>query len=102
MHYRDTAGTNGFYVPLLVHWPALLISAFGGFAVGYVVRMGPWRGRPGFQDILASLSLLAMLGLVAETILIVFINPTIENRLDLSTWEAILTAVVAFYFGARS
>ncbi|HEY1380423.1 MAG TPA: hypothetical protein VGF55_26715 [Gemmataceae bacterium] len=86
----------------LVRWPGLLMSAFGGFAIGYVIRKGPWRDAPAFQDILATLSLLAMLGLIAETILIVFINPAIENRMDLTTWEAILTAVVAFYFGARS
>jgi hypothetical protein len=86
----------------LVRWPGLLISAFGGFAVGYVIRKGPWRHSVGFQDILATLSLLAMLGLVGETVLVVFINPALENRLDLSTWEAILTAVVAFYYGARS
>jgi hypothetical protein len=86
----------------LAQWPTLLISAFGGFGFGYVVRKGPWRKSPGFQDILATISLLAMLGLVGETIFIIFINPTIEKRLDPSAWEAILTAVVAFYFGARS
>jgi hypothetical protein len=86
----------------LDQWPALLVSAFGGFAVGYVVRKGPWRHSAGFQDLLATVSLLAMLGLVAETILIVFIKSTTVQHMDLSTWEAILTAVVAFYFGARS
>jgi hypothetical protein len=43
-----------------------------------------------------------MLGLVIETILVVFIKSTTVQTMDLSTWEAILTAVVAFYFGARS
>ncbi len=86
----------------LVQWPMLLISAFGGYGLGYVVRKGPWRKSPGFQDILATISLLAMLGLVGETIFIVFINSTIETPLDASAWEAILAAIVAFYFGARS
>lgn len=86
----------------LKQWPSLLISAFGGFAVGYVVRKGPWRQSAGFQDILATVSLLAMLGLVIETILVVFIKSTTVQTMDLSTWEALLTAVVAFYFGARS
>jgi hypothetical protein len=86
----------------LSQWPALLISAFGGFAFGYVVRKGPWRKSPGFQDLLASISLLAMFGLVAETILVVFVNPTVANRLDPLMLEAGLTAVVAFYYGARS
>jgi hypothetical protein len=86
----------------LGHWPELLLSAFGGFAFGYVVRKGPWRKSPGFQDILATVSLLAMLGLVGETIWIVFISPTLETKKDVYTWEAVLTAVVAFYYGARS
>jgi hypothetical protein len=86
----------------LEQWPVLLISAFGGFTVGCVVRKGPWRQSAGFQDILATVSLLAMLGLVIETILVVFIKSTTVQTMDLSTWEAILTAVVAFYFGARS
>jgi hypothetical protein len=95
--YRLTPDANQ-----LIRWPGLLMSAFGGFALGYVIRKGPWRSSPGFQDILATLSLLAMFGLIGETVLVVFINPALQNRLDLTTWEAILTAVVAFYFGARS
>jgi hypothetical protein len=86
----------------LAQWHVLLISAFGGFSIGYVARKGPWHRSPGFQDILASISLLAMFGLVAETILIVFVNPSLEKQLHLATWETILTAVIAFYFGARS
>ena len=80
----------------------IALAAFGGFAFGYVVRKGPWRQSPGFQDILATVSLLAMFGLVVETILIVFVNPTVVNRIDPLMFEVILTAVVAFYFGARS
>jgi hypothetical protein len=86
----------------LAQWPALLISGFGGFAVGYLLGRGPWRQSAGFQDILATVSLLAMLGLVIETVLVVFIKSSTVQHLDLSTWEAILTAVVSFYFGARS
>jgi hypothetical protein len=86
----------------LVHWPALLIATFGGFAVGYVVRKGPWRSSPGFQDALATISLVAMLGLVAETVFMVFVKPSVNRPLDPAVWETILSAVVAFYFGARS
>jgi hypothetical protein len=86
----------------LGEWPSLLMSGFGGFAFGYVIRKGPWRRSPGFQDLLATISLLAMLGLVAETILVVFVNPSLEKRLDPLLFETILTAIVAFYFGARS
>ena len=86
----------------LEYWPALLMSAFGGFVLGYVVRKGPWRKSPGFQDLLATVSLLAMLGLIAETVLIVFVNPSVVNRIDPLKFEAVLTAIVAFYYGARS
>ena len=80
----------------------LVLASIGAFTLGYLVRLGPWRGTPGFQDSLASLSLVAMLGLVAETVIVVFINPNVLTGLDLRIWEAILTASVAFYFGARS
>jgi hypothetical protein len=86
----------------LSQWPTLLFTSLGGFAVGYIIRLGPWRHTAGFQDVLATVSLLAMMGLVAETILVVFINPSMFQGIDLSAWEAVLTAVVAFYFGARS
>jgi hypothetical protein len=86
----------------LGEWPMLVLASVGAFTVGYLVRLGPWRNTPGFQDCLASLSLVAMLGLVAETIIVVFIKPNSLQGLDLKGWEAILTAVVAFYFGARS
>ena len=63
---------------------------------------GRGGNTPGYQDALAALSLVAMLGFVAESIIIVFINPSLLDRLDLRVWEAVLTAAVAFYFGARS
>lgn len=86
----------------LAEWPMLVLASIGAFTLGYLIRLGPWRHTPGFQDALATLSLVAMLGLVAETIIVVFINPHVLERLDLKVWEAILTAAVAFYFGARS
>ena len=86
----------------LSEWPMLVLASIGAFTLGYLVRLGPWRSTPGFQDSLASLSLVAMLGLVAETVIVVFINPNVLTGLDLKVWEGILTAAVAFYFGARS
>jgi len=86
----------------LAEWPLLLLASVGAFTVGYILRFGPWRDTPGYQDALAALSLVAMLGLAAESIIIVFINPSLLDRLDLKVWEAVLTAAVAFYFGARS
>ena len=86
----------------LSDWPMLMLASVGAFTFGHIVRLGPWRRTAGFQDMLATLSLVAMLGLAAETVIVVFINPNVLERLDLRVWETILTAAVAFYFGARS
>jgi len=88
----------------LSQWPNLLISLVAGLGFGWLVGRGPWRNSYAFQDIQAWVSLLAMLGLTAEIIIVLFINPTLkeETKLDLSVWECILTGIVAWYFGARS
>ena len=95
------------YLAIIYVFPVLrilILSLFDpGFTLGYLLRLGPWRRSAAFQDVLAWLSLLAMIGLAVETIIIVFINPSLQvGDLNLKTWEAILTAVVSFYFGARS
>ena len=56
------------------------------------------------MDLQAWVSLLAMLGLGAEIVIVLFINPSLKTdlKLDLSTWECVLTGIVAFYFGSRS
>jgi hypothetical protein len=86
----------------LQQWPTLLATTVGGYAVGYLIGRGPWRRAAAFQDILAWISLLAMIGLVIETIWIIFINPSLEQAVRLKNFEAVLTAIVSFYFGARS
>src|SRR5262249_19319121 len=47
----------------LRQWPYLLLALSGGFALGRLLRLGPWRRTPAFQDILAWVSLVAMLAL---------------------------------------
>jgi uncharacterized membrane-anchored protein len=88
----------------LVQWPKLLIGFAIGLGSGYLIGRGPWRKSDAFQDIQAWVSLIAMLGLAVEVIIILFINPNLkqEMKIDLSTWEAILTGIVAWYFGART
>lgn len=88
--------------------PLILIGAFllGVFLARLANAMiaGP-RGVPyWYQDILAWVALLGMLGLVAETIIQLVINPTLpdDRRLQLPQWQAFLSAIVGFYFGARS
>jgi hypothetical protein len=86
----------------LQQWPVLLAALFGGFFFGRVVRRGPWNHTPMYQDLLAWVSLLCMLGLGIETLAVVFIHPTLPEGLDMHKLEAFLTAAVALYFGARS
>lgn len=86
----------------LAQWPELLLALSAGFGLGWLLRLGPWRRSPWFQDVQASISLVAMLGLAVEAILHLFISPTLGQALDLPLWEAILTGIVAFYFGVRS
>jgi hypothetical protein len=86
----------------LEQWPALLAALVGGFGLGWLIRLGPWKRAPWFQDIQAWISLLAMLGLGAEILIRLFINPNLELPLNLPLWESILVGIVSFYFGVRS
>ena len=86
----------------LADWPYLCGSLFGGFLLGRLLRIGPWRSRPMFQDLLAWVSLLCMIGLVIYTLAVVFVRPTMAEGLDLRWLESALTGAIALYFGARS
>jgi hypothetical protein len=85
-------------------WPYLLVAISAGLGFGWLVGRGPWRRSAIFQDLQAWVSLLAMLGLLIETVIVLFINPNVGNdlKLNLTIWEAALTAVIAWYFGSRS
>jgi hypothetical protein len=103
--YSDFDGLRDQLTPpatQLPQWPELLLALAGGYGLGWVSRLGPWRRSPAFQDVQAWVSLLAMLGLGAEVLVHLFINPTLGQALVRPLWEAILTAIVAFYFGVRS
>ncbi len=98
-------------IPAVVEQPLLLPVVIGAFFVGVLVA---WFGRhlllrpggvpPWFQDCLAWVSLIGVIGLTAELLIRLVINPTLEpgKELHLPHWEGFLAAVVAFYFGARS
>jgi hypothetical protein len=65
--------------------------------------VGPGGVSPWFQDLLAWVSILAMLGLGIDFMIRLFINPTLQaGQLDLPFWEGELASMVAFYFGVRS
>jgi len=88
--------------------PVVILAAFFlGILINRIASL-IFRGPTGlpfwYQDILAWVSLLAVIGLAAEVAIQFFINPTLppERQLNLPTWQGILSAVVAFYFGVRS
>lgn len=95
----------------IVEQPYLPFIMLGAFFLGvlisklaHIALQGP-EGMPAwYQDVQAWVSLLAILGLGAEVILQLVIYPNVNwnETWNLPNWQAILTGVVAFYFGARS
>jgi hypothetical protein len=83
--------------------PLLLLSLFAGFLPGWLLTqmLGKWRDVYWFQDIQASVSLIAMLGLAALTI-IHLVNASLLKEVNTDMAEYILIGVVAWYFGARA
>jgi hypothetical protein len=83
--------------------PYLLLSLFAGFLPGWLLSqmMGKWRDVYWFQDIQASVSLIAMLGLAALTI-IHLVNASMIKEVNTDMAEYILIGIVAWYFGARA
>jgi hypothetical protein len=87
----------------------LLLVLISGFFLGHVVT-GLVRVLSGgvlpfwFQDIQAWAALLAILCMVVILIIQLFINTSVslERQIDLPITEAVLAALVGFYFGARS
>lgn len=86
----------------LADWPYILATLAGCFTLGRVLRMGPWRNAAWFQDFLAWISLVAMIVMVAEICLNLFIHPAFLESLDRTIWECTLTGVVTTYFAARA
>ena len=91
---------------------SLALLLLGAFFVGIVVtrmarltladsagRLPAW-----FQDLLAWVALISVLGLGAEYLIRLVINPRVspEHPLQLPHWEGFLSAFIGFYFGARS
>jgi uncharacterized membrane protein len=85
----------------LPQWPYLLMVLLGGFLLGWIIRLGPWKNLYWFQDVQAWFSLVAIILLGAEMVIRLFIRPHMEEELDLPVVEEILVGVVAFYFGVR-
>ena len=87
----------------------LLLVLTSGFFLGNLLTAGVRSLSGGvlpfwFQDIQAWIALLSILCMGILFIILLFINPSVslEERVPLPTVEAILAALVGFYFGARS
>jgi hypothetical protein len=83
--------------------PALLISLAVGFIGGWGISrlLGKWREAYWFQDVQATVSLIAMLLLVVMTLIHV-INSQLLKEIDTRMLQYILVGLVAWYFGART
>jgi hypothetical protein len=112
--YKDRSGF--FHRPLLSadelkHATLLLpVVMIGAFLLGIVTNVisgkllaGPYGLPAWYQDVQAWVSVLAVLGLGAQVILelVVFANMPPEERPHLPQLQLILSAIIAFYFGAR-
>jgi hypothetical protein len=83
--------------------PFLVLSLGGGFLLGWIFRhLGDWVHTPAFQDIRASVSLLAMLLLSAAIIIHLCINPQLVEAVESPVLEYIVTFLIAWYFGTRA
>jgi hypothetical protein len=84
--------------------PYLPIAILGAFFFGALVRAVIVRENPPYvlQDLEAWLSLISIVGLGIAVIIHLIIMPSLETEISMSTWEAILASVIAFYFGERS
>ena len=87
--------------------PIVLLGAFFlGVMVNGVCHLllaGPEGMPPWYQDVLAWVSVLAVLGLGVAVILELVVSPSMENPIKLPhEGQIILTGIIAFYFGART
>jgi len=85
-------------------WPVLLGCLAGGFGTALFLRFVLGRRTEIFMTIRAWVGVIAMLLLVAETVLQFVILPgvTEKNPDALKAWEGFIIAVVAAYFGSRA
>lgn len=86
----------------------LLVWILGAFFLGMLmtrlVAAVSSGGTPAwYQDVLAWVSLLALIGLVIEVAVLLMINPTLEGeKINLPKWQTFLSAILGLYFGART
>src|SRR5262245_561512 len=85
--------------------PFLPVIILGAFLAGVVLRSIVGRTNPPkwLQDFEAWVSILALVGLGVAAVIHLIVTASLEVPwMPLPTWEGILGAVIAFYFGERS
>jgi hypothetical protein len=87
----------------------LPVAMIGGFLLGVIVSCvsskmlaGPTGMPAWYQDVQAWVSLLAVLGLGAQVILELVVFPSMTAPPSLPQLQLVLSAIIAFYFGARA
>ncbi len=102
---------QSFDIPL-VSSPANPLVLLAGFFAGVcLARLVRWTSGPEgppfwYQDFEAWIALLAVVVLVVQVLVLVFIRPTLspemQETIQGGKWEGAFPALVGFYFGARS
>ncbi len=95
-----------FEMPQKGDWLFLIALVLTTFFLGHIFTMCLKfvnRGKlpPWYQDIEAWLALIAVI-LMVILVFTYLINSSLDNRIDNATLDAILAAIVGFYFGSRS
>ncbi len=88
-----------------VLWPTLLATLLGGFFVGLAMRYVMGRSSHLYQTLRACTAIVAMLLLLAETVIQFVVIPNMAEKPapeSLKVWEGIVMAVTATYFGTRA
>ena len=89
----------------VTQWPVLLACLAGGFGVALFLRFVTGRRSEFFMTVRAWVGVVAVLLLLAETLLQFAILPTLTEKPSpdaLKVWEGVLIAAVAGYFGSRA
>jgi hypothetical protein len=84
--------------------PLMPVLILGGYLLGVLIRsLIGWRNPPvAWQEFEAWISVIALVGIVADGILRIIVVPTLIDPLSVPLWEGILGTIVAFYFGERT
>jgi hypothetical protein len=92
--------------PAEIHqWPGLLGALAGGFGGGLFLRFVLGRTNPLYLTIRGWIGVVAMIALIAETVIQFVVVPSMAERPGpekLQAWETTLVAITALYFGTRA